>query len=309
MKYIRSLFVNLVLLLSTTVLIGQSAQVDTFFLFFLGGQSNMEGYGYNHKLPETLDKTFEDVWIFQGTPGQDEKPGGGKGSWNRLQPGHGVGFHATFQENSYSNRFGIELTFAEKMQEFYPGQKIALIKYCKGGTSIDSLAASVFGSWEPDYHGNTGINQYDHFLATMRNSLSDTDINNDGRKDVLLPKGILWMQGEGDASHGEAIALRYFDNLKRLMDLIRAAMLTDDLPVVVGKISDSWNDPRDQKVWDHGELVQYAQEKYARTDKNAAIVRSTRYYKYYDPWHFDSAGYLDLGEKFAEAMHLLLSKN
>ncbi len=309
MKYLKSLFIILVLLLSPILIIGQSAPVDTFFLFFLGGQSNMEGYGYNHKLPEKLNKPFNDVWIFQGTPGQDEKPGGGQGSWNQLRPGHGTGFQATFKENSYSNRFGIELTFAEKMQELYPRQKIALIKYCKGGSSIDSLAASVFGSWEPDFQGKTGINQYDHFLATMRYATSETDINNDGRKDVLLPKGIVWMQGEGDASHGEAIALRYFDNLKRLMDLIRASMQTDDLPVVIGKISDSWNDPKDQKVWDHGELVQYAQEKYARTDKSAAIVRSTRYYKYSDPWHYDSAGYIDLGEKFAEAMHSLLSKN
>ena len=48
-----------------------------------------------------------------------------------------------------------------------------------------------------------------------------------------------------------------------------------------------------------------AQEKYAKQDKNAAIVRSTRYYKYSDPWHYDSNGYIDLGEKFAEALFLL----
>lgn len=309
MKSTKINLISLSILFLPAWMMAQSASVDTFFLFFLGGQSNMEGYGYNHDLPEHLNKTYKDVWIFHGTPAEDEKTGGGKGSWNQLRPGHGTGFHATFEENSYTNRFGVELTFAEKLKELYPEQKIAFIKYCRGGTSIDSLAASVFGSWEPDFHGKTEINQYDHFLATMRNALSEADINRDGKKDILLPKGIVWMQGEGDASHGEEIAMRYFDNLKRLMDLIRASMLTDDLPVVIGKISDSWNDPRDQKVWDHGELVQYAQEKYARTDNNAAIVRSTRFYKYSDPWHYDSEGYLDLGEKFAEAIHMLLSKN
>ncbi len=70
------------------------------------------------------------------------------------------------------------------------------------------------------------------------------------------------------------MANRYYANLKRLMDLVRAALRVDDLPVVIGKISDSWND-EDGKVWDYGELVQYAQEKYARTDGNAAIVRNT----------------------------------
>jgi hypothetical protein len=48
--------------------------------------------------------------------------------------------------------------------------------------------------------------------------------------------------------------------------------------------------------------VQYAQEKYAKTDRNAAIVRSTKFYKYSDPWHYDSYGYIDLGEKFAETI-------
>ncbi|NOR87582.1 MAG: hypothetical protein GQ527_08245 [Bacteroidales bacterium] len=88
------------------------------------------------------------------------------------------------------------------------------------------------------------------------------------------------------------------------MDLMRASLHTDDLPVVIGKISDSRDDD-DGKVWDYGELVQYAQEKYARTDKNAAIVRDTRNYNYSDRWHYDSNGYINLGEKFAEAVYNL----
>ena len=115
------------------------------------------------------------------------------------------------------------------------------------------------------------------------------------------------MQGESDASYGEDIANRYFSNLKRLMDLIRAALRADDLPVVIGKISDSGNNA-DGKVWEYGELVQFAQEKYAKTDGNAAIVRSTRYYQYSDPWHYDSKGYIDLGQKFAEAIYKLNKK-
>jgi len=100
----------------------------------------------------------------------------------------------------------------------------------------------------------------------------------------------------------EEIALQYYHHLKRLMDLIRASLHTDDLPVVIGKISDSWNDEKDGKVWDYCELVQYAEEKYARTDPYAAIVRDTRYYQYSDPWHYNSEGYIDLGRKFALAV-------
>ena len=50
------------------------------------------------------------------------------------------------------------------------------------------------------------------------------------------------------------------------------------------------------------DIIHYAQEKFVMKDGNAAIVRDTRYYKYSDSWHYDSAGYLDFGEKMALAI-------
>jgi len=88
------------------------------------------------------------------------------------------------------------------------------------------------------------------------------------------------------------------------MDLIRAALRVDDLPVVIGKISDS-NNNKNGKIWPYCELVQHGQEKFARTDDNAAIVRDTKHYKYSDAAHYDSAGFIDLGKKFAEEVHKL----
>lgn len=281
------------------------SQKDQYFLFYLGGQSNMDGYGFVKELPDSLDKTFKDIYIFHGNTGQDDKENGGMGIWSELKPGHGVGFSSDGKKNKYSNRFGVELSFVQTLQKLFPDKKIAIIKYSKGGTSIDSVAQRQFGCWEPDYIGKTRINQYDHFLATMRNALKDADINNDGKEDELIPAGILWMQGESDADCTEEIAQRYNSNLKRLMDLIRASLHHDDLPVVIGKISDSWN-KKTGKVWEFGEIVQYAQEKFVKEDENAAIVRDTRYYKYSDPWHYDSNGYIDLGKRFAEKMAKLI---
>ena len=57
------------------------------------------------------------------------------------------------------------------------------------------------------------------------------------------------------------------------------------------------------KIWTYGELVQFAQEKLALTDKNTIVVRSTKKYNYSDKHHYDSKGYIDLGEKFAEAIN------
>ena len=139
----------------------------------------------------------------------------------------------------------------------------------------------------------------------LPSALNIQDINGNGIKDILVPSGILWMQGESDAAFTEAVANNYFFNLKRLMDLLRASLLTNDLPVVIGKISDSWKDDKDGKVWDYGELVQYAQEKFAKSDGEAAIIRTTRYYRYSDPWHYDSQGYIDFGKQFADAVYKL----
>ena len=299
------LVVSAFALVFSTSINAQILGSDTVRVYYLGGQSNMDGYGYNKDLPKPLGKINDDVWIFHGNPVGDDLPHGGLGIWEALKPGHGAGFQSDGISNKLSDRFGIELSMASRLQELYPGERIAFVKYSRGGSSIDSLATGRFGCWEPDYRGKTGINQYDHFLLTVHTAMNTADIDGDGRTDILVPAGIVWMQGESDASFTEEIAQRYHMNLKRLMDLIRASFLSDDLPVVIGKISDSWDDQGDGKVWDHGELVQYAQEKYARIDGNAGIVRKTRYYKYSDPWHYDSEGYMDLGLRFAEALYQL----
>lgn len=294
----------LLLGLIPSIAVSQQFERDSFKCFFLGGQSNMEGHGKNAELPDSLKKEFNNVWIFQGNPMPDESKHGGLGKWAILTPGHGAGFSSDGIHNKLSHKFGIELSFAKKLQEFYPNEKIALIKYARGGSSLDSLAAREYGSWEMDYCGTNGVNQFDHYLVMIKEALNTRDIDQDGKEDILIPAGIIWMQGESDGVIAEEIAYRYYSNLKRLMDLIRASLHKDDLAVVIGKISDSGND-NDGKTWKYGELIQYAQEKYVRTDKKAAIVRDTKHYKYSDPWHYDSDGYIDLGEKFAEAIYQL----
>jgi hypothetical protein len=276
-------------------------------VFVLAGQSNMNGFGYNKDLPNDL-KTFKDVYIFQGNSVPDGDLNGGIGKWEVLKPGNGTGFKTDGKTNTLSDRFGLELSFAKRMKELFPNDKIALVKYAREGTSIDSVARADFGCWDADFHGKNGINQYDNFLKTAKNALSETDIDGNGKRDEIIPSGILWMQGEGDASYDEAIANRYYSHLKTLMNQMRAALLTDDLPVVIGKISDSGKNEKG-RVWNTGELVQYAQEKFVENDKNAAIVRSTKKYNYgNDPWHYDSSGYIDLGKNFAEEIFKLITK-
>lgn len=274
-------------------------------VFILAGQSNMNGFGYNKDLPDD-SKKFKDVYIFQGNSVADGDLNGGVGKWDLLKPGNGTGFKTDGKTNMLSDRFGLEMTFARRIKELFPNDKIALIKYAREGTSVDSLAAAGFGCWDADFNGKNGINQYDNFLKTVKNALSEKDIDQNRKNDELIMSGILWMQGEGDASYDEEIANRYYAHLKTLMNQMRASVLSDDLPVVIGKISDSGKNEKG-KVWPMGELVQYAQEKFVRNDKNAAIVRDTKNYRYgNDPWHYDSAGYIDLGRRFADEVFRLI---
>ncbi len=301
MRYKRILFFVLFLISNVTY-------AKDYKLYYLGGQSNMDGYGYNKDLPDNLKGRVKNVMIFHGNTAPDHAVVDGRGIWSVLCPGHGAGFKSDGNSNSYSNRFGVELTFARKLLELKPKSNIALIKYSRGGTSIDIAAASHFGCWDPDFNDSTGINQYDHFLATIRNATAVRDINGDGLADRLIPSGIVWMQGESDAYPSEEIAYRYLFNLKRLMDLIRAALRVDDLPVVIGRISDSGKD-ENGKVWEYGDIVRRIQAFYVESDNNAALVKSTDNYQYSDPWHYDSKGYIDLGEKFAEAVFRLQKSN
>lgn len=302
-RFYKSFIFSFAFSMATIAAVAQKG--DTFRLFFLGGQSNMEGFGYNKELPADLNRPVANAYIFDGNRRGDGEAGAGAGKWEQLRPGHGTGYSYDGKESKLSDRFGPELTFARRMQQLYPADKIAIVKYARNGSSIDSLAAGPFGCWDPDFKGKNGESQYDFALRTLRLAYSSQDINGDGKPDELVPAGILWMQGEGDASFTREIALRYEANLKRLMDLLRAALRVDDLPVVIGKISESGR-AEGGRVWKFGELVQHAQEQFVANDARAAIVRSTLKYSYSDPWHYDSSGYIDLGQNFAEAMAKLV---
>jgi len=275
-----------------------SAEAAEYLLYFLGGQSNMEGYGYVSELPGEWSGTVDRVLIFQGNQREDGVAGGGEGIWAPLEPGHGAGFGSDGRRNTLSDRFGPELSFGKAMAALNPNRDIAIIKYSRGGTSLLE-GASGYGNWEPDSELGEGINQYDHALATIRNALSHSDIDRDGVTDILIPAGIVWMQGEADAYDSPVAARAYRGNLKRLMDLFRAALRRDDLPVVIGRIIDSGRD-EDGLLMDYSPIVQQAQIDYAATDRCASLVAIGDDISWSDDWHYGTEVYLRLGKAFAD---------
>jgi hypothetical protein len=286
-------------LLVLLAIVATPSYAADYQLFFLGGQSNMDGYGHVSELPEAYRGVVSGVRIFHGPPVQDGAPDDVAGVWASLQPGHGAGFASDDAGNKLSDRFGPELTFGARLIAVEPGAKVALVKYSFGGTALDRRVAA-YGNWDPDFDGN---NQYDFALATLRNALSVTDIDGDGEADRLVPKGIIWMQGESDAFDNPLAAADYEANLKRIIDLLRAALRFDDLPVVIGMITDSGM-AEDGTVMDFAKVVQAAQQRFVESDGCAALVTETETYGYpeNDAWHYDTDGYVKMGVAFADAI-------
>lgn len=273
-------------------------------LYVMAGQSNMEGFGFSKDLTEEMRHPNYDVMCFNGTiAGDNDIEHACKGVWDYLRPGFGTGYTSNDLFNTYSDRFGPELAFGWQIAKEHPNEKIAIIKYARGGSGIPA-GSSGFGTWDPVFNEGLGLNQLDFYYNTLKKALADKDINNDGIEDELIPCGIIWMQGETDGMHLNT-AKDYYNNLTRTMQLFRASLRDNDLPVVIGKISDSVkNGPGKHIQYDY--LIHKAQQKFCETDAHAVWVENPDNYRFIeDGWHFQSDCFIDLGTAFAKAMKSL----
>jgi hypothetical protein len=286
----------------TVLLLSPSTDNEStvYKMYFLGGQSNMVGYGQTVELPADLRREINRVMIFEGRAASDGDRRGGSGIWTPLTPGHGYGVKVDSRNVQLSNQFGPELSFGHSLSTQLPDTRIALVKYALGGSG---LAPGVgLGGWHPTEKNGHRRNQFDHAMKTLRNALSDKDIDGDGIRDVLIPAGIIWMQGESDASSNLETAQRYRENLEQLVRALRSALGNDELPVVIGKITDS-NMADDGMVMDHIAAVQEAQAQFTKSDRCAELVTITDQLNHRDDaWHYDTDGFLRLGEAFAAAV-------
>lgn len=293
-------------LLGLVITIPAAAQTGTEYrLYYLGGQSNMEGFGYNDQLSEQYARVSDRVMIYTGLSAPDEDPDGGVGRWARLQPGNGLGYHTDGTTVTHSERFGPELTFGHRLVALDPNARIAIVKFARGGSPLYVHAAG-YGTWSPEV---PGANQYDFALRAIHGSRAVLDIDGDGVRDRLTPAGIVWMQGEADAVDSAEAAAAYESNLRRMMDLFRAALGTDDLPVVIGQITDSGM-ADDGTVMDWATEVRGAQRRYTDSDECAVLVTDTNDFEYPpdDAWHYTTDGYERLGIAFADAIVELESR-
>ena len=278
-----------------------SKELDVWKVYYFGGQSNMDGYGFNDQLPDSLKNRIPGSMIFNGKRDNQGSSKGGIGIWSPVEPGHGNMFQTDGTSNSLSEMFGPELSFAKKMT--IDGEKIAVIKYSFGGTAL--YPGAGYGDWYPDQQRR---NHLDNALSTIKNAFDVADINGDGRLDRLIPSGIIWMQGESDAEHSREASRAYYGNLKNLINLLRASLRNEKLPVIIGKINDSHMTSNGGPTQPYIKIVHSAQKKFTEEDNCASYVTEIESYNFSnDAWHYDTDGFIKMGIAFAKAVKQLES--
>ena len=142
-----------------------------YHVYFLGGQSNMEGYGRVGHLRGEHAQTHDAIRIFTGNPQGDNGENGGHGRWTALRPGFGQKFSASSERVKRSRYFGPEITFGLEMARLNPDQNIAIIKYARGGSSL-AFDAPNFGTWSPDRE-TFGTDRVHEILASGRDQTAE----------------------------------------------------------------------------------------------------------------------------------------
>lgn len=258
------LSLSLILLLGTAISAGDApAPKDKFLLFILAGQSNMAGRGEVGEQDRVPHpRVFMLDKSLKWVPAAD--------------PLH-------FDKPSVVGT-GLGKTFAVKIVEKFPDITIGLIPCAVGGSPI--------ASWEPGgYHDQTKSHPWDDCAERMKVALP-----------FGIPAGVLWHQGESDAS--PELAARYEGKLVELIARFRSEVHSPELPFLIGQLGKfegiEWTDSQIQ--------VDAAHRSVAERDPRVEFVSANGLKHKGDRVHFDAASYRTLGERYAEAYLRLMQQ-
>jgi len=242
-------------------------------VFLLAGQSNMVGSGASAELPSQYQGEQKNVIIYaSGTvdPGLSDK-------WIYLKPGLG----------GASNAFGPEITFGHDIAAALTDCNVALIKLSIGGTPLHDLAGPT-NSWKARigslYFGLLNI--------------TDLAISKLDRIYQPVISGMLWMQGENDASYSSTSASQYRQNLIDLIDDLRADLPVSNMPFMIGQIANHYP----PSGWAWGPTVQAAEQRVGDEKEYCNWFTTDDLAMNADYVHYNAAGQIILGQRFAAKM-------
>ncbi|WP_437311039.1 sialate O-acetylesterase [Sorangium sp. So ce388] len=295
-------------MLAGVMSLSASAMAQPVKVFVLAGQSNMVGFGVGRDLPPELGSQ-PDIWYDHYNP--DAREGGPYASatstdWGPLEP------------KGDARRYGPEITFGRAVAAAFPEHRIAIVKVAQGGTNLvdhwgrglppdpevlykSQLYHTLLGSLDSaTYTGDRAllypdeVTRLDGALARLESEGHDYEI-----------AALVWMQGENEA--GWSAAFRYGDLLRSFIATVREDLRVPDLPVVLGRVSDNLYPANGGPIAVGREAnidaVRAAQVAVADEDPRVAWVDTDDFAPRApdDGYHFDSAAYQVLGQRFADA--------
>jgi hypothetical protein len=230
-------------------------------LFVLAGQSNMVGRGQYDELPPEERALPDNVEI------------------------HAVALDAGL--NEVQGSFGPEHSLARGLGQAYPDQRLVLVKY--------AVDASSLLDWAPDWDRAaaevTGHPQFGPLYQKLMDLVAEVRTGSGAHCQAAA---VLWMQGERDARIPEA-GQQYEENLSHLIGCFRADLDVPGLPFIVGQV----NQPLER--YPLVEEVRAAQARVVQQGGNTALVSTEGLPKAPDNLHYNTAGQMELGRRFAQA--------
>ena len=236
-------------------------------VYLLGGQSNMDGWGYVTGLPPSLQLAQTDVDIYWS----------GRSLWTGLVA-------SSYGSTGGVEYFGPEVVFGRTMADGLPDRQVSLIKYAVGGTDLAEC-------WYPgDSRDDPSRGAcYQGFIATVDAALSELDAQG---VDYEIG-GMIWMQGESDA-YQESFSNAYKANMERFIYRVRQDVEQSAWPFAMGEIdcpTCPWRD-----------TVRQAQRDVAAASDSVFVVATDDLPQNQDNLHFDGSGQRTLGRRLGEAL-------
>lgn len=227
----------------------------TMDIYLLIGQSNMAGRA-TIELPDR--DTLENVFLFTGIKNKE---------WEKAA--NPLNKYSSIGKNIKMQKLGPGYTFAREMAKSAHGDKIGLVVNAKGGTNIEQ--------WAP------GTDFYNEAVTRTKVAMKYGTL-----------KGILWHQGEANASRFQT----YTPKIVVLIEALRKDFGIPDLPFVAGQLSKDKPHRKsfNKMILDLPEHVD-----------NCGVIKTNRT-STIDNTHFDSKSQRKLGKRYAREM-LLLQKN
>ena len=258
-------------------------------VILIGGQSNAAGQGMVKNLPTSFTPNAQ-VLIFYS-----KYLNRGKNS-EQILP--------LCPASESPDRFGLELSLGNTLQEKYPKRQFALLKHASSGTNL-------FYQWNPHRPDQTLANsEYQRWLDTVKKGCAAL------QKEGYTPRlrALLWQQGEADArdTAGEQNARAYAQNLKNFITKVRQDLKTPDLLFVYGTVM-----PRKAERFTYRDIVKKAQQDICEKSssphavKGALLVEADHLqmldqdYKTTQPKddvHLGTMGILVLGQRMAQTL-------